>query len=53
MLVDCVVVAPAERHWQTFATPYSPGYSGEMRVPAGAIAPMPLDERKVIARRAG
>ncbi|MEJ8835314.1 acyl CoA:acetate/3-ketoacid CoA transferase [Ramlibacter sp. AN1133] len=52
VLVDCVVVARPENHWQTFGTPYSAGYSGELRVPASAVAPMPLDVRKIIARRA-
>ncbi|HEV7913432.1 MAG TPA: malonate decarboxylase subunit alpha, partial [Albitalea sp.] len=52
VLVDCVVVAEPEYHWQTFSTRYDAGYSGELRVPAGSIAPMPLDERKIIARRA-
>ncbi|HEV7915352.1 MAG TPA: CoA-transferase, partial [Albitalea sp.] len=52
VLVDCVVVAEAAQHWQTFSTLYNPGFSGEMRVPDGDVAPMALDERKVIARRA-
>jgi propionate CoA-transferase len=52
LLVDCVVVAAAENHWQTFSTPYNPGYSGEMRLPSGRREPLPLDERKIIARRA-
>ena len=52
ILVDCVVLARPENHWQTFATPYHAGYSGEMRVPAAGARTMPLDERKVIARRA-
>ena len=52
ILVDCVVVAPPELHMQTYGTQYSPGLSGEMRVPLDALAPMPLDERKIIARRA-
>ena len=52
VLVDCVVIAQPDNHWQTFATPYHPGYSGELRVPAAGVAPMALDERKVIARRA-
>ena len=52
VLVDCVVVAenPAH-HWQTFATPYNPAYSGEIRAIVGGIAPLPLSERKIIARR--
>ena len=52
LLVDCVVVAEPDHHWQTFGTRYNAGFSGEMRVPAGANAPLPLDERKIIARRA-
>ena len=53
VLVDCVVVSQPEHHWQTFGTVYSPAYSGEVRrVPLGAMAPMPMSERKVIARRA-
>jgi propionate CoA-transferase len=53
VLVDCVVVAEKpEHHWQTFAMPYSPAFSGELRAPAGAMAPMEMGERKVIARRA-
>jgi propionate CoA-transferase len=52
MLVDRVVVAAPENHWQTFATRYDPSYSGELRVPAQSVAPMAMDERKVIARRA-
>src|SRR6516162_8215124 len=53
VLVDCVVVSQPEHHWQTFGTVYSPAYSGEVRrVPVGAMAPMPMSERKVIARRA-
>ncbi|WP_233858778.1 acyl CoA:acetate/3-ketoacid CoA transferase [Paraburkholderia sp. HD33-4] len=52
VLVDCVVLAPPENHQQTFATPYSPAFAGEIRVPASSVAPMPMSERKVIARRA-
>jgi propionate CoA-transferase len=52
VLVDCVVVAKAENHWQTFGTQYSPAYSGEIRVRAGSLPPMPMSERKIIARRA-
>jgi propionate CoA-transferase len=52
ILVDCVVVAQPEHHWQTFIEPYSPAFSGEIRVPADAIPPMPMSERNIIARRA-
>ena len=53
VLVDAVVVAEKpEYHMQTFATPYSPAFAGEIRVPVHALAQLPLDERKLIARRA-
>jgi propionate CoA-transferase len=52
VLVDCIVVADPANHWQTFNTPYSAGFSAELRVPAGERPPLPFDERKVIARRA-
>jgi propionate CoA-transferase len=52
ILVDCVVVAKPEHHWQTFGTQYNPAYSGEIRVRAGLLPPMPMSERKIIARRA-
>jgi propionate CoA-transferase len=52
ILVDCVVVAEPENHPQNLNGPYNPAFSAEVRVPLDAIAPMPLDERKVIARRA-
>jgi propionate CoA-transferase len=49
ILVDLVVVAPDQP--QTFETPYSPAYSGEMRIPLEDIPVLPLDARKVVARR--
>ncbi|MEO8751272.1 MAG: acyl CoA:acetate/3-ketoacid CoA transferase [Casimicrobiaceae bacterium] len=51
VLVDCVVVARPENHLQTYATAYSPAFSGELKVTLDTLAPMDLDERKVIARR--
>lgn len=51
-LVDCVVVAEPEHHMQTYGTQYDPGLSGEVRVPLDRVEPLPLDPRKVIARRA-
>jgi propionate CoA-transferase len=50
MLVDLVVVDPDQR--QTYKMDYSPAYAGEIKVPLSEIDPLPLDERKVIARRA-
>jgi propionate CoA-transferase len=51
VLVDCVVMARPENHHQTFATVYSPAFASEIQVPLESLNPMPLDARKVIARR--
>lgn len=53
IMVDAVVVAdnPSE-HEQTFITPYNPAFSAEVRTPLNQVTPMPLDARKIIARRA-
>jgi propionate CoA-transferase len=53
VLVDAVVVSSeAAHHMQTFSESYNPAYSGEIKVLLESLAPMPLRERKVIARRA-
>jgi len=52
IMVDYVVQSRPEHHWQTFAEVYNPSFSGELRVPNNAIAPMELGVRKIIARRA-
>lgn len=49
--VDAVVVAEPRHHMQTFGTQYNPAFSGEIRIPLDAIAPLPMSERKIIARR--
>ncbi len=51
ILVDCVVLANPENHLQTYATAYNPAFAGEFKVALDMLAPMPLDERKIIARR--
>jgi propionate CoA-transferase len=51
-IVDCVVLAKSENHQQTYGTPYSAAFASEMRVPLHSIEPMPMSERKIIARRA-
>jgi propionate CoA-transferase len=50
--VDCVVVAKPENHRQTYSTYYNPAYSGEFKVPTATVEPLPMDERKLVARRA-
>jgi len=52
ILVDAVVVGPPEEHEQTFGTGYDPAYCGDVKVPFGSIPALPMDERKIIARRA-
>jgi propionate CoA-transferase len=51
-LVDGVVVASPEHHWQTMGARYTPAYSGELWVPMHSAPSLALTERKVIARRA-
>lgn len=50
--VDGIVVSRPENHMQTYAEQYNPALSGEVKVPVDSIPPMPLNERKVICRRA-
>lgn len=52
ILVDCVVVARPENHWQTYGTQYNPAFSCEFKVPTASVAPLEMDERKIVARRA-
>ncbi len=52
VFVDCIVQSRPENHAQTYATDYSPVFSGEVRAPLDTLDPMALDERKIIARRA-
>jgi len=48
-LVDHVYVDPDQ--WQTYITRDSPYYAGAMRRPVRPEPPLPLDVRKIIARR--
>ncbi|MBI5258016.1 MAG: malonate decarboxylase subunit alpha [Burkholderiales bacterium] len=52
LVVDYVVIGQPENHMQTITTQYNPALCGDVQVPTGSLTPMPLDERKVIARRA-
>ena len=52
IMVDCVVVAKPENHWQTFGTPYSPAFSCEIKVPMLDIPPLEMGCRKIVVRRA-
>ncbi len=48
--VDHIVVDPGQK--QTTLEEFNPAFSGQVRVPLERIEPIPLDEKKVIARRA-
>lgn len=53
ILVDYVVVATKpEYSWQTVHESYNPAISGETILPLSKVEPRPLNERKVIGRRA-
>lgn len=52
LLVDYVVVGDRDKFNQTYREYYNPAYSGEVKVPLKGMVPLPLDERKIIARRA-
>ena len=50
--VDSIVVGSAEESDQCLGMPYDGALTGEYRIPVDAIPPIPLDAKKVIARRA-
>jgi propionate CoA-transferase len=52
ILVDFVVLSQPENHWQTFAEAYNPAYTAEIKIPQASFRAMPLDEKKIICRRA-
>lgn len=51
ILVDAVVVAKPENHVQTYSTAFSQAFTNRIKPPLGEMPAMPLDARKVIARR--
>lgn len=52
IVVDAVVVAKPENHWQVpMAEQYNPALCGEVRVPLSEVSPLPHDERKLVCRR--
>ena len=53
ILVDAVVVvSDMKYHMQNFGTQYNPGFSGEHRMGLAEFTPAPLNNKKIIARRA-
>lgn len=51
-MVDCIVLAEPEFHMQNYDEQYNPALSGEIRVPLESLPPFPLNEKKVVLRRA-
>lgn len=52
ILVDYIVVATEQDAcWQAEGVYFEPAFSGQIKKPLAAIPPLPLSERKVIARR--
>jgi acyl CoA:acetate/3-ketoacid CoA transferase len=49
-LIDAIVLHPAQ--WQTVQGEYNPSFSGRVKTPLHQVEPLPLTERKVVARRA-
>ncbi|MDQ2652322.1 MAG: acyl CoA:acetate/3-ketoacid CoA transferase, partial [Chloroflexota bacterium] len=49
-LVDAIVIHPGQ--WQTVEEEYNPSFSGRLHTPLHRVEPMPLNERKIVARRA-
>jgi propionate CoA-transferase len=52
ILVDYVVLAEGDHHRQTAEFDHNPAFTGEIREPHHSFQPLPLDVRKIIARRA-
>nr|WP_295974852.1 CoA-transferase [uncultured Bacillus sp.] len=52
IMVDHLVIAKPEYHFQTQTTQYDPALSNEVKVPVESLSKLPFNDRKVIARRA-
>ncbi len=50
--VDAIVVGSAEDNMQCLGMPYDGALTGEFRIPVDAIPPIPMDAKKILARRA-
>lgn len=52
IMVDYICVAKPENSFQTQGTYFNPAFCGDLKIPLHTIKPMPLDEKKIISRRA-
>lgn len=52
IMVDHIVLADPENHWQTFGERFNPAYSEGKKISAEGISSIEMSERKIIARRA-
>lgn len=50
--VDAVVVVPPAEHMPEADPNMLEVYNGDLHIPTGSLAPLPLNDRKIIARRA-
>jgi len=51
LLIDAVVVADPEQHWQTFGEAFNPDYVYSQHESGGTPQPLVFSERKIIGRR--
>ncbi|MCH4166554.1 MAG: acyl CoA:acetate/3-ketoacid CoA transferase [Megasphaera sp.] len=51
VLVDYIVKSEAEDHLMTWDQEFNPAYNGDLRVPVDSLKTLPLNTRKIIARR--
>ncbi|MHC1745952.1 MAG: acyl CoA:acetate/3-ketoacid CoA transferase [Negativicutes bacterium] len=52
LVIDYLMVAKPENHYQTMGTYFNPAFAGDIKIPTASIKPLEMDERKIIARRA-
>ncbi|MBO6132966.1 MAG: 3-oxoacid CoA-transferase [Lachnospiraceae bacterium] len=52
ILVDAIVLGVGDDNMQCLGMPYDGALTGEYRIPMDAIPPIPMDAKKIIARRA-
>jgi len=51
IMVDYIVIADQDNHRMNIGTAYDPAFTGEIKVPMNRIEAMPMNIRKIIAKR--